>query len=531
MPHVSTISRSYDRGADRSCSKDSRLGRRSGHRGTGISRASSPARWSALWVTTLRARSNTLWGAILRGHLLVTQTRSKASVAATASVKMATKDTVLEAELDPNVGSSHRKPKSPSGVPVSQITPKIFPLPMSESFKHWWKQKSPLEVQDELLSTLPFYVEPSATHSSEVVSFKSPNSLVFPDINEFYVKPRNDSANDQNAKHLVIIHGYGAGLGFFEKNIESLALRHPNWHIHAIDLPGYGCSTRVDFPHKIPYENHKTVEKLFTVPLRDWFVARGLSEKNTLAVAHSMGGYLSLLLQMNEVTGEGFISKDEYKMLKRRFGCDSAMEEAFQRQAKELSGTAANPRRFWDTLIQVSPGGIFHSRAKQIEENTPKWFTRLWNWNVSPFSLVRNSGPLGSYFVSGWTNRRLGISSLFNEEDVKLLHRYSYAIFNAKGSGEYMLNYILAPGGVPRHPLVERLGSLGKFAGRTLWMYGDHDWMDYKGGVLACEELKAAGSPDAHLQIVAGAGHHVYLDAFKSFNQIVGREMARMENK
>lgn len=136
---------------------------------------------------------------------------------------MATRNTVLEAELEPSVESSHRKPKSPSGVPLSQISPKIFPLPMSESFNHWWKQKTPLKVQDELLSTLPFYPEPSATHSSEVISFKSPNSLVFPDINEFHVKPRNETVGEENAKHLVIIHGYGAGLGFFEKTSKA-------WH-------------------------------------------------------------------------------------------------------------------------------------------------------------------------------------------------------------------------------------------------------------------------------------------------------------
>lgn len=478
----------------------------------------------------------------LRQHRFVpltasTQKRNKSATApttapASASVKMATENTVLEAELNPTApsSSSHRKSTSPSGAPLSQISPKLFPLPVSESFKHYWKQKSLLKVQDELLSTLPFYPEPSATHSAEVINFKSPNSLVFPDINEFYVKPKDDAYNNKKAKHLVILHGYGAGLGFFIKNIEAIASEHPQWHIHTIDLPGYGCSTRVDFPHKIPYENHKTVEKLFTAPLRDWFVARGLNEENTLAVAHSMGGYLSLLLQINEVTGEGFIDKEEFKMLKRRFGCGYAKEETFERQLKELSDTASNPRRFWNTLIQVSPGGIYHSRAKEIEDNTPKWFVKLWNRNISPFSLVRYSGPLGSYFVSGWTSRRFAISSLFNEEDKKLLHRYSYAIFNAKGSGEYMLNYMLAPGGVPRHPLVERIQSVGKYAGRTLWVYGDHDWMDYTGGVLACKQLKSGGSPDAHVQIVAGAGHHVYLDAFKSFNHLVGNEMTRMEN-
>jgi cardiolipin-specific phospholipase len=467
--------------------------------------------------------------------LLSTKTRIRkintAVATTTTTVKMTTEQTMLEAELSPTstleTPSSHRKSTSPSGAPLSKISPNLFPLSVSESFKHYWNNPTLKEVQHDLLSTLPFYPEPSENHSSEVLSFESPNSLVFPDMNEFHIKPKKDA---ENPKHLVIMHGYGAGLGFFIKNIESIAERHPDWHIHAIDLPGYGCSTRVKFPFKIPNENYQTVEKLFTVPLRDWFISRGLDEKNTITVAHSMGGYLSLLLQINEVNGTGFINEDEFNYLNSRFGCNPSKEK-FEKQLKELSNTSENPKKFWDTLVLVSPGGIYHERAAEIEANTPKWFVKLWNRNISPFVLVRNTGPLGSYFVSGWTSTRFAISSLFNTDLYEKLHQYSYSIFNAKGSGEYMLNYLLAPGGIPRHPLVERIDQIKNYAGKTLWLYGGHDWMDPSGGILACEKLKKLGSTDSRVEIVPGAGHHIYLDSFKKFNDIISREMKSFELK
>lgn len=446
-----------------------------------------------------------------------------------STARMTSEPEIIESELHSASSnpSSYKKPTSPSGAPLSKINPSLFPLSISESFKHFWSRKDILKTQEALLSTLPFYPTPSESHSSEIISFKSSNSLIFPDINEFHVKPKGTSKDE---KHLVIIHGYGAGLGFFIKNIEQLTKEHPDWHIHAIDLPGYGCSTRVNFPHKIPYENYQTVEKLFTIPLRDWYLSRGLDETNSITIAHSMGGYLSLMLQINEVNGDGYLNESEFKFLKSRFGCTSKSDTAiFEKQSAELSNTATNPRRFWDTLILVSPGGIYHHRAKEIEENVPQWFTKLWNRNVSPFSLVRYSGPLGSYFVSGWTSRRFAISNLFDENLRNLLHKYSYSIFDAKGSGEYMLNYLLAPGGIPRHPLLDRVDQLGNHAGRTLWLYGGNDWMDHRGGVLASEKLNKLRSGSSQVEIVPGAGHHIYLDAFKSFNSIIGREMIRVE--
>lgn len=61
-------------------------------------------------------------------------------------------------------------------------------------------------------------------------------------LNEFSVERVGEEAD----QHLVMLHGYGAGLGFFYKNFEPLS-RLGGWQLHALDLLGMGRSTRPSF--------------------------------------------------------------------------------------------------------------------------------------------------------------------------------------------------------------------------------------------------------------------------------------------
>lgn len=47
----------------------------------------------------------------------------------------------------------------------------------------------------------------------------------------------------ENQRNLVICHGYGAGLGFFYRNFQSLS-QQPGWRLFAIDWLGMGNSSR-----------------------------------------------------------------------------------------------------------------------------------------------------------------------------------------------------------------------------------------------------------------------------------------------
>lgn len=411
--------------------------------------------------------------------------------------------------------SPHQKSTVPSGVPVSRIFGMLssaFPLSVGDSFSHWRNRKDLLGVQQELVDSI---LKEDEQLPFEIKRFVSKNDAnVFKELNELVIPSRSGTSD----KHLVFVHGYGAGLGFFIKNLAALAKRHTDWNVHAIDLPGYGCSSRPSFPHKIPVEDHELVERLYTTPLREWFVERGMNEKNTIVVAHSMGAYLLAMLGINEVN-----HKNHLEDLKEKLPQSSISKFFNKSEIPKVAFENENiTRKFWSTLVMVSPGGVYSERTREI----PSWFVYLWNKNVSPFVLVRYSGFFGSKFTSAWTSRRLGLDLLTPKEQ-EIMHRYSYGIFNAKGSGEYMLNYLLAPGAFPRHPLYERIDDLSKVTKRTVWLYGDHDWMEPQGGILSADKLNANGC-SSEVKIIRNAGHHIYLDNFDGFNDVISKEIKRM---
>jgi cardiolipin-specific phospholipase len=182
----------------------------------------------------------------------------------------------------------------------------------------------------------------------------------------------------------------------------------------------------------------------------------------------------------------------------------------------------------------------------------PGWLVWLWDANVSPFSIVRLAGPLGPRFVSGWTSRRF---NHLPQDEKDVLHTYAYALFTQKGSGEYVLPYLLAPGAYARSPVINRIQDVGRQEIRPatetapavretglpiVFMYGENDWMDVAGGYAAEEKIKQRvvkallhGTDEekrrengsAKVVVVRKAGHHLYLDNPEEFNEIVRKEM------
>lgn len=395
----------------------------------------------------------------------------------------------------------YRASTSPLGLPISKMMLVLFPLSIKESFSHYQTRHNVLAAQEGLLSLVGIELLPNMEMNvlrvpiwldelGKVVLHKNAKSETPHFINEVCIAPKGMTEEEYSkAYHMVVIHGYGAGLGFFVKNLAHMArylndreLR-PRWCIHAIDLLGYGASSRPEINYKTN-GSLESFEKWFIDSIESWRAQRQLDDpKKTLVVAHSMGAYLSLCYNIKY------------------------------------------PNKF-KKLVLVSPAGIIEP-AQFDHKKVPKWFDFLWNQNVSPFSIVRNTGPLGSLFVSGWSSRRF---AKLSAKERKLLHKYTYAIFNAKGSGEYFLNYVLRAGGIPRHPFVKNAERMSKITCETLWLYGEHDWMDARGGALATKYLKEAGLK-SDLRVFNKCGHHIYLDDIKSFNQYLIDQIEAFSSK
>jgi cardiolipin-specific phospholipase len=467
--------------------------------------------------------------------------------------------------------------------------PAYFPLGYKEGFSQWWAGLSPAVTEHKVLSFVPYLQQPP-THTQTGSAPQSTvdltgdedhtarpvtsNSITDPygprrwasnlvklagkdrALNEFSV----ERVGEEVENNLVMLHGYGAGLGFFYKNFEGLS-RRPGWKIYALDMLGMGRSSRPDFRIHAKDRQGKITEaeNWFVDALEEWRKERGL-EKFTL-LGHSLGGYMATAYalkypgRLNKLilASPVGIPEDPYAVsADMPEPTDSAVQnEVLQDQSTSVNGAPANkpdaPRR-----------------------PLPKWLTYLWDANVSPFSIIRWTGPLGPRLVSGWTSRRF---SQMGQEEQQALHDYSYSLFRQRGSGEYALAYILAPGAFARSPLIRRIQGVGRqylapHAGPivdevpssevaskerprenglpVVLMYGEHDWMDIAGGYAAEQKLKEEKAKaikglsreeakkdqgDAKVVIIRKAGHHVYLDGWEQFNKEMDEEMEDVERR
>lgn len=422
-------------------------------------------------------------------------------------------------------------------------------------------------------------------------------------LNEFSVERIGEEAD----QHLVMLHGYGAGLGFFYKNFEPLS-RLKGWQLHALDLLGMGRSTRPPFRIKAK-EREQAIEEAeawFVDALEEWRVKRNIDRFTLLG--HSLGGYMAVAYalkypgRLNKLilASPVGIPEDPYAVrAEMPAPNESTMANELTQNQRNIAESASSvpPTELQkgdnNILLKGSPTNSGASPDQPPRRMVPKWFAYLWDANISPFSLVRWAGPLGPRLVSGWTSRRF---SHLPAEEAKALHDYSYSIFSMRGSGEYALSYILAPGAFARSPLIRRIEGVGrqyiqqnpspasavlesaKAAAATttsqstsessstnsapsqppsttskrenglpiIFMYGDHDWMDVKGGIAAKAKLdqekerilqnatveeRETDNGSAKVVIIKRAGHHIYLDGWEEFNRIVLAEMEQVAEK
>jgi cardiolipin-specific phospholipase len=195
--------------------------------------------------------------------------------------------------------------------------------------------------------------------------------------------------------------------------------------------------------------------------------------------------------------------------------------------------TIASTPQLLDKLILASPVGFAEPPANQYVgwSQFPTLSLRimdaLWSRNVTPQQLVRiMGGTRGRHNVQRVLRARMPTTSL-PDSDVEILADYLYHITVAAPSGEYAMNSLLAPVASPdlmgvyaREPLHGPIQTLtGPTTIRVL--YGDHDWMRPMNETSAriAFAQKTALHPKSHcsVEIIANAGHHLYLENPKAF--------------
>jgi len=521
----------------------------------------------------------------------------------------------IESKSNSTMAAQDAKEKDHEEVAAQGRFAKWFPLSAKAGLDQWWANLSPMATEHRVLSFIPYLQRPPThTQTGAASDTGTGTDAPFPPkhahdhttsdsrtdpyglrrwnsqmvalsgkdraLNEFSVERLGEHVEH----NLVMLHGYGAGLGFFYRNFESIS-RAEGWKVYALDLLGMGRSSRPNF--KIHAKDNESkiaeAESWFVDALEEWRIQRGL-ERFTL-LGHSLGGYLAVAYALKYpghlnkliLASPVGIPEDPYAVNDDLPDPpESTIANEFTQDAAEtrdgIQASATDENNFMNQAKKKD--GSPADATKPPKRRLPGWLYYLWEANmISPFTFVRWSGPLGPRLVSGWTSRRF---SQLPEEEAQALHDYSYALFRQRGSSEYALGYLLAPGAFARGPLIRRIqgvgrqwvntsgGGLGMNAntasgsGATLpegrkengypiiFMYGENDWMDVAGGFAAEEKIKQEqqriladasaeekqrDQGDAKVVIIQKAGHHVYLEGWEQFNKVILEEMEDVKRR
>jgi len=199
----------------------------------------------------------------------------------------------------------------------------------------------------------------------------------------------NPKARQSNRKApLVLLHGFGAGIGFWLLNIDAFAEQYE--HVYAIDLLGFGRSSRPHFRAKTPEE----AERFFVDALERWRIEVNL-EKMIL-----LGKYIYIYI----------LFKKNIKFYCFKFIIGHSLGAYIG-----ASYAMSFPSRV-SHLILASPVGVPKEPQTPEPPNRPRmslgfriirrFLVFLWNRGYTPLSIVRLIGPAGPRPVTGYVTRR-----------------------------------------------------------------------------------------------------------------------------
>lgn len=233
----------------------------------------------------------------------------------------------------------------------------------------------------------------------------------------------------------VVLHGYGAGLGFFFQNFPALGAwaAQRRTSVFALDWLGMGRSARVPFAVKARRDDIDgrvaQAEAFFVDSLEEWRARMGL-ERMTL-VGHSLGGYLSIAYALKYPARVSKLILLSPAGIPRDPDSTTYAREVTDAQVSSSDGEAepASPQ----TVDAMHKG----QKAEQRKQSrSRKLFTYLWEEGFSPFQVVRSTVFWSPLLVGKYSSRRfIGLSA----EDTKAMHEYILNITLMKGSGEYCI--------------------------------------------------------------------------------------------
>ncbi|XP_052817503.1 (Lyso)-N-acylphosphatidylethanolamine lipase-like isoform X2 [Mya arenaria] len=273
---------------------------------------------------------------------------------------------------------------------------------------------------------------------------------------------------------LVMVHGMGGGVGLWVQSIDDLAVKRP---VYAFDLLGFGRSSRPKFS-----SSAKLVEMEFVESIEEW--RQEMKIEKMALLGHSLGAYLA-------------------------------------------SAYALKYPENIEHLFLVDPWGFPERPTGESDRSRriPTWVRAIAKV-LSPFNplaVVRVAGPLGPGLIRRFRpDLQAKFAHLFDDHTIL---DYIYHCNAQTPSGESAFRTLSLLLGFAKRPMIERISEVDKDLPIT-FIYGSKTWMDKECGYQT-KFLRADSHVD--VEIIPGAGHHVYADKADNFNRIMNSYLEKMD--
>lgn len=285
------------------------------------------------------------------------------------------------------------------------------------------------------------------------------------------------SLNDESPKTpLVLLHGMGAGLALWCPNLDALAATRP---VYAFDLLGFGRSSRPKFSSDASKAEAQWVESV-----EEW--RREVNLSQFILLGHSLGGYIATAYAMK------YPERVRHLILADPWGFPERPENVYEKFQLP----------FWVRAV-----------ATAVQPLNPLW-------------AVRVAGPAGKWLVS---KTRPDISRKYINyvsDAEKVIPEYIYQCNSQTPSGESAFHTLMTGFGWAKNPMVHRIDQFDPSLPITV-LYGSRSWVDNSTGQVLTEHRDSSNTT---VQVINGAGHHVYLDKPELFNKFVLEACVRADN-
>ncbi|KAL1247008.1 hypothetical protein QQF64_034494 [Cirrhinus molitorella] len=274
---------------------------------------------------------------------------------------------------------------------------------------------------------------------------------------------------------LVMVHGFGGGVGLWIRNLDALSRSRP---VYAFDLLGFGRSSRPSFP-----SDAILAEEQFVTSIEQWRQSMGL--EHMILLGHSLGGYLATSYTIQ------YPERVSHLILVDAWG----FPERPQPQLQGSEGQGSEVKR-------VSP---------------PRWVKALATVFslFNPLAVIRAAGPWGPGLVNRFRpDFRRKFEDLFDDDTMT---QYIYHCNAQNPSGEVGFKALSESLGWAKRPMVQRVHLLPPSMPVSM-LYGALSWVDASTGNTVNQ---IRGKSPTSVTLIEDASHHVYADQPEEFNRVV----------